>query len=77
MFIVQISKNIEVMKSLGVHPPGHPSLEADGSMHTAWIIFKSGMLNSILEEFANCIKIQYSCNIALKSTSANFFCTDW
>lgn len=55
MFINQMAKNTEVMKLLGthLHLPIHPSLEADGSTHTAWIIFKSGMLNSVLEEFAS------------------------
>lgn len=49
MFIIQISENTEFVKLLDMHPPVHPSLEANGSMHTAWIIFKSGMLNSVLE----------------------------
>lgn len=53
MFIIQISENTEVMKLLGMHPPVHPSLEADGDTHTAWIIFTSGMLGSVLEVFAS------------------------
>lgn len=79
MFITQISENTEVMELLGVHPPVHPSLESAGSMHAAWIIFKSGMHNCFgrVCKLTNCMKIQYSCNIAPKSTFANFFCTDW
>lgn len=57
MFITQISENAKVMKLLGMHPPVHPSLEEDGSIasitSTDWIIFKSGMPNAVLEEFAS------------------------
>lgn len=57
MFLTQISENAKVVRLLAVHPPVHPSLEEDGSnsiiASTVWIIFKSGMPNDDLEEFAS------------------------
>lgn len=60
MFLTQIAENAKVMKLLGMHPPVHPRLEEDGSnsiiasiASTVWIIFKSGMPNADLEEFAS------------------------